>query len=335
MASRNLIPGPTHLPPVGSETLPPGPVVDRAGRPRHDGTMAKIPEIPEWAMVRVEDYLSRLSAERGLSPNTIAAYRRDLAQFFDFCQRLGLDSVGSVDRRVVRRFQAQLVSRRYVAASIARKASAVRSFYRDAVRRQDVAVDPSAGLPPRKRPSRLPKAIAARPLGEMLDALVGEDPIDVRDRAILELLYGTGIRVSELASLRIEDVKGVDLVRVRGKGDKERIVPLAGQARRWVDTYLESARPGLAKEGSDRHLWLGAKGGPLGTRGVRHLVRRRLGTFPHALRHSFATHLLEGGADLRTVQELLGHIELATTQTYTAVSRSHLKAAYERSHPRA
>jgi integrase/recombinase XerD len=169
----------------------------------------------------------------------------------------------------------------------------------------------------------------------MLDALVGDHPIDVRDRAILELLYGTGMRVSELASLKVRDVEGVDLVRVRGKGDKERVVPLAGQARKWVDRYLDTARPGLTKAGSDEHLWLGAKGGPLGARGVRHLVQRRLGTFPHALRHSFATHLLEGGADLRTVQELLGHIELATTQTYTAVSRSHLKAAYERSHPRA
>lgn len=297
--------------------------------------MAKIPELPEWARIRVDDFLGRLSAQRGLSANTVAAYRRDLAQFFDFCERLGLNSIESVDRRVVRRFQAQLVSRRYVAASIARKASAVRSFYRDAVRRHDVAVDPSAGLPPRKRPSRLPKAIAARPLGEMLDALVGDDQIDVRDRAILELLYGTGMRVSELASLTIDDVEGVDLVRVRGKGDKERVVPLGGQARKWVDRYLEMARPGLVSAGSDQHLWLGAKGGPLGARGVRHLVRRRLGTFPHALRHSFATHLLEGGADLRTVQELLGHIELATTQTYTAVSRSHLKAAYERSHPRA
>lgn len=297
--------------------------------------VVSIPDPPAWAAPHIEGFLGRLSAERGLSPNTVAAYRRDLAQFFDFCDRLNLGTFGEVDRRVVRRFQAQLVSRRYVATSIARKVSAVRSFYRDALRRGVVAVDPSAGLPPRKRPSRLPKAIAARPLGEMLDGVVGDDPVDVRDRAILEILYGTGMRVSELASLTVEDVAGVDLVRVRGKGDKERVVPLAGQARARVDRYLETGRPALVTGASGRHLWLGAKGGPLGTRGVRHLVRLRLGTFPHALRHSFATHLLERGADLRTVQELLGHIELATTQTYTAVSRSHLKAAYERSHPRA
>jgi site-specific recombinase XerD len=297
--------------------------------------VTNIPDPPAWAAPHVEAFLSRLFAERGLSANTIAAYRRDLGQFFDFCDRLGLSAVADVDRRGVRRFQAHLVTRGYASTSIARKVSAVRSFYRDATRREEVAADPAAGLPPRKRPGRLPKAIAARALGDMLDSVVGDDPIDLRDRAIVEILYGTGIRVSELASLSVEDVRGVDLVRVRGKGDKDRVVPLAGQARVWVDRYLDSGRPRMVTAASLRHLWLGARGGPLGARGVRHIVRTRLGTFPHALRHSFATHLLERGADLRTVQELLGHIELATTQTYTAVSRSHLKAAYERSHPRA
>jgi len=298
-------------------------------------TVTSIPEPPEWVVPHLGDFLRRLSAERGLSPNTVEAYRRDLSQFFDFSGRLGLESVDEIDRRTVRRFQAQLVSRAYAPASIARKASAVRAFYQDALRRDVVESDPSAGLPPRKRPTRLPRAIAARPLGAMLDGVIGDDPTDVRDRAILEVLYGTGMRVSELAALDVEGVRGVDLVRVLGKGNKERVVPLAGQARRWVERYLVTARPVLAGEGSSRRLFLGVRGGPLGARGVRHVVRTRLGTFPHALRHSFATHLLEGGADLRTVQELLGHIELATTQTYTAVSRSHLKAAYERSHPRA
>jgi integrase/recombinase XerD len=297
--------------------------------------MAPIPDTPSWAGSLVASFLDRLSAERGLSANTIAAYRRDLAQFFDFCDRLGVDSVSAVDRRAVRRFQAHLVTRRYAPASISRKVSAVRSFYRDAARRADVGADPAAGLPPRKRPVRLPKAIASRRLGEMLDGVVGEMPADIRDRAILEMLYGTGLRVSELAGLQVDDVRGVDLVRVDGKGGKERVVPLAGQARAWVERYVIDARPALATPASGGYLWVGSRGGALGPRGVRRVVRARLGTFPHALRHSFATHLLEGGADLRTVQELLGHIELATTQTYTAVSRSHLKAAYERSHPRA
>lgn len=297
--------------------------------------MPAIPDLPAWAAPTVESFLERLEAERGLSVHTIAAYRRDLSQFFDFCDRVGLDSPGAVDRRILRRFQAHLVTRRYAAATISRKVSAVRSFYRDAARRTEVEANPAAGLPPRRRPTRLPRAIAARRLGEMLDAIGGDGPADVRDRAILEMLYGTGLRVSELAALEIDDVQGVDLVRVRGKGDKERVVPLAGQARTWVERYLAEARPALAAASSGEMLWVGARGGPLGARGIRRVVESRLDTFPHALRHSFATHLLEGGADLRTVQELLGHIELATTQTYTAVSRSHLKAAYERSHPRA
>lgn len=276
-----------------------------------------------------------MTAERGLSANTVDAYRRDLSQFFDFCDRLGVGSVAAVDRSVVRRFQANLVSRGYAAASVSRKASAVRSFFGDAVRRESLDVDPTAGLPSRKQSHRLPRSVPERALGQMLDAVDGRDPQSLRDRALLEVLYGTGVRVSELAGMRVADVDGVDLVRVMGKGSKERVVPLAGEARRAVDRYLAAGRPALATEAGGDALWVGSRGGPLGRRGIRRVVARRLGTFPHALRHSFATHLLEHGADLRTVQELLGHVELATTQSYTAVSRQHLKATYERSHPRA
>jgi len=283
----------------------------------------------------VPGFLERLAAERGLSPNTTDAYGRDLAQFFDFCDRLGITAIDAVDRHAVRRFQAQLVSRRFAASSIARKASAIRSFYADATRRGLVATDPTVDLPTRRRPSRVPKSLPATALGGMLDAIDGIEPADLRDRAILETLYGTGLRVSELSGLRVADVSGVDLVKVRGKGAKERVVPLAGEARRRLERYLAAGRPALVADGSGDDLWLGVRGGPLGARGVRRVVRARLGTFPHALRHSFATHLLERGADLRTVQELLGHVELATTETYTAVSRHHLKATYERSHPRA
>lgn len=211
----------------------------------------------------------------------------------------------------------------------------MRSFYADALKRGVVESDPSASLPTRRRSQRLPRAIPAARLGEMLDGITGDDPISLRDRAILEFLYGTGVRVAELGALRVGDVSGVELVRVRGKGGKQRVVPLAGPTRASLDAYLARGRPALAGRSTGDALWVGSRGGALDARGVRRVVKARLGTFPHALRHSFATHLLEGGADLRTVQELLGHIELATTQTYTAVSRSHLKATYERSHPRA
>lgn len=296
--------------------------------------MTSIPEVPAWADAAVSGYLRRLDAERGLSPHTVAAYRRDLAQFFDFCDRLGLSAVDDADRATIRRYHAHLTSRRYARSSVARKSSAVRAFFDDAVRRGVAAVNPAAGLPTRSRHRRLPRVLPVRALGELLDGLDGGDAVDLRDRALLELLYGTGLRVAEAASLTVTDVEG-ELMTVRGKGEKDRVVPLAGAAREAIDRYVTDGRPALAGEWSGAALWLGVKGGPLGTRGVRRVVRRRLGTHPHSLRHSFATHMLEGGADLRTVQELLGHNELATTQIYTEVSRHHLKATYDRSHPRA
>lgn len=283
----------------------------------------------------INAYLDRLENERGLSPNTITAYRRDLGQFTEFCGRMGLDGPEDVSRRVIRRFMANLSTRGYSRRSVARKTSAVRAFFTDAARRGLVPASPAAGVHQPKRPSTVPKAIPAGTLGGMLDAIVGDEPLDLRDRAMLEMLYATGLRVSELAGLRIGDVEHDEYVRVVGKGGHERVVLLNPRARDAIDAYLAEARSELAGPEAGDSLWVGARGGPLDARGVRRVVRRRLGTFPHALRHSFATHLLEGGADLRSVQELLGHIELATTQIYTSVTRRHLRATYERSHPRA
>ena len=297
--------------------------------------MAAIPPAPAWASEPLDGYLERIASERGLSDHTVAAYRRDLSQFFDFCDRAGRTGLDEVGRLDVRRFLAHLATRHYAPRSAARKASAVRSFFSDAARRELVTANPAAGVASPKRRRTLPRALPAGSLAAMLDAVAGDHPLDLRDRALLELLYGTGLRVSEAASLRVGDVEGTDLVRVLGKGDKERVVPLAGQARASLDRYLASARGDLASAAAGDALWVGARGGALDGRGIRRAVRRRLGTFPHALRHSFATHLLEGGADLRTVQELLGHVELGTTQVYTAVTRRHLEETYDRSHPRA
>ena len=319
----------------GSKTGPNHRVVDPPVQGGHDGRVNETSEIPVWAGEPVSAFLKRLSTERGLSQHTVDAYRRDLLQFFRFADRYGIRDLHRVDRTVLRRFHANLLTIGYAPRSVGRKASAVRSFFSDALRRGLVDADPSASMPARKRAERLPRHLPAAALGGMLDALDGDDPIARRDRALLEVLYGTGMRVSELASLRVSDVDGVDLVRVRGKGGRERVVPLAGPARVSIDRYLAAARSRLVGPSAGDVLWVGVRGGPLDTRGVRRVVKDRLGTFPHALRHSFATHLLEGGADLRTVQELLGHVELATTQIYTGVSRRHLKATYERSHPRA
>ncbi|MBT8212018.1 MAG: tyrosine recombinase [Acidimicrobiia bacterium] len=285
----------------------------------------------------VADYLERLSVQRGLSPNTVAAYRRDLDQFFTFCDRLGIEDLGGVSRKTIRRFLAQLQTREYASSSIARKASSVRAFFTDATRHGLVGANPASGVSQRRRPRNLPRSLPERDITSAFDALDGSEPKDLRDRAILEMLYATGLRVSELAQLTIDAVSG-SYVRVTGKGGRDRAVPIGGQALRALDRYLRRGRPSLSESAGTPDtmwLWLGVRGGPLDSRGIRRVVRRRLGTFPHALRHSFATHLLENGADLRAVQELLGHIELGTTQLYTSVTRRHLRAVYERSHPRA
>ncbi len=304
-------------------------VVDVAGETGDHGRM-----VTEPIASHVEAYLARARDVRGLSRHTIEAYRRDLAGFVEFSRRYGIVDIHDVDRRLVRRFSANLSTRGYAPTTIARKVSSVRAFLADEAKRGLLAANPAEGVKQPKIPSSLPRAIPQRALGGVLDALDGHDPVDMRDRALLEMLYGTGLRVSELASLTVGSVTEGPFVRVRGKGAKDRTVPIPGEALRALERYVTYGRPSLVRTPTDA-LWIGVRGGALDQRGVRRVVRARIGTFPHALRHSYATHLLENGADLRSVQDLLGHSELATTQVYTAVTRKHMTETYIRSHPRA
>ena len=291
--------------------------------------------LPAWARPSVDAYLDRLTLERRLSSHTVASYRRDLSSFFLFADAAGATALDAVDRRLVRRYVADLSAQGLAGRSIARKASAVRAFYADAVRRSLVPSNPAEGISVPRAPQSLPRVLPAATIAAALDRLDGDDPVALRDRAILELLYGCGLRVAELAGLTSEAVAGRSFIRIDGKGGKQRDVPVGEPARRAVEAYLGDGRGRLAGPTAGDALWVGVRGAALDARGIRRVVAVRLGTFPHALRHSFATHLLEGGADLRAVQELLGHNELATTQIYTAVTKDHLKATYERSHPRA
>lgn len=283
----------------------------------------------------VADYLHRCRVERGLSPHTLEAYASDLGAFREFARRWGIDDVDAVDRRLVRKFIAHLTTRGYAPRTVVRRTSSLRAFLDDCARHGITSSNPATGVPQPKRPHELPKAVPSLALGELLEGIDGSDPVALRDRALLETLYGGGFRVSELADLTVADVTDRDFVRVRGKGAKDRDIPLSGEARRALDRYVTAGRNELAGPEAGTALWVGVRGGRLDQRGIRRVVGKRIGSFPHALRHSFATHLLENGADLRSVQDLLGHSELATTQLYTAVTRTHLSETYERSHPRA
>ena len=284
-----------------------------------------------------------LSAERNLSPNTVAAYRRDLEQFFEFCGRERSDPL-TAGQQTVRRYLAWLTTRGFARASVHRKAATLRAFYRFCVRRSVREDNPAALVVTPKRGSRLP-AVLKRPQVETLLALPPDDePVGLRDRAVLELLYGCGVRVGELAGLDIDEVDFARReVRVLGKGRKERVIPLGDPAADALRTYLAKARSSLMRDGSPPGaLFYNRKGKRVGQRDVRALVERYVKeavpggkASPHTFRHTYATHLLEGGADLRAVQELLGHVDLRTTQIYTRVSRERLRQVYELSHPRA
>lgn len=296
--------------------------------------MAAIPDPPTWAKQGIATYLERMVSQRNLAEHTVAAYKRDLAQFADFCSRHGINRWDAIDRNTIRRYLAELDAQGCARRTIVRKASAVRSFLEEAVRRGELTANPATQVARGKVPERLPRALPAKTLASLLDGIPGQSPLDLRDRAILELLYSTGLRVSELAGLRTGDVDR-DLVTVSGKGGRARAVPVGRPARAAVAAWLRLGRSHFATPKAGDALWIGVRGAPLDSRGIRRVVRNRAATFPHALRHSFATHMLEGGADLRAVQEILGHRDLATTQIYTAVSRHHLRTTYDHSHPRA
>jgi integrase/recombinase XerC len=294
----------------------------------------RLPESPGWARPDLDQYLARLTDQRGLSPHTVEAYRRDLTQFFDYCDRAGDRGIAEPDRRSARRYLAFLDTLGYSRTTISRKASSVRAFYSDAVMRGKVAGNPFEGVSTPKLAQPLPHALPARAMAAAIEAIDTSAPAGLRDRAIVETLYATGLRVSELASLTVEDASR-ESVTVRGKGGKVRSVPLGRPAQEALGRYVSDGRPHLAGSDTGNALWVGSRGASMSPRSLRRSVKRHVATFPHAVRHSFATHLLEGGADLRTVQDLLGHTDLATTQIYTAVTRKHLRGMYDQSHPRA
>lgn len=298
---------------------------------------------PAPAIEAVADaFLRTAAAERDLSPHTIQAYRTDLMAFAEWTGRGSRGSaLSDVDRTLLRRYVAFLSQRRYARRTVARKMSAIRSLLAWAVENDLIGSSPAdeVGAPKLDRP--LPRVLKAADAARLCQLPPADEPIGLRDRALLELLYGSGLRVAEACGLDVDDV---DLDRqsatVTGKGRKQRRLPLSGPGAAALAAYLTQARPELLKEATPA-VFVNARGGRLSPRSVRAVLTKYTSAEglppvnPHALRHSFATHLLDGGADLRSVQELLGHENLATTQIYTHVSTERLRAVYEQSHPRA
>ena len=305
-------------------------------------------DVPPQFEVILADYVRHLRAQRNLAGHSVRAYRTDLIDLFCHLDRLGVESLAKVDLRALRSWLAKQHTLGHARSTLQRRAAAARVFFAWAHETGRVTTDPAANLRSPKSirvlPPTLEQATAARMLDEAIaTARETGGPVAARDVALLELLYSTGIRVSELCGLNVDDLdRQRSVVRVLGKGSKERTVPVGVPAVRAVEAWLARARPQLITGDSGPAMFLGERGKRIDPRVVRRIVHRSLRLTegapdlgPHGLRHAMATHLLEGGADLRSVQEMLGHASLATTQIYTHVTNERLRAAFEQAHPRA
>ena len=272
----------------------------------------------------VQEYLSYLLKVKGYSKHTITSYKYDVLQYLEINQEVGEFSF----------FLKFLSQKKYSKSTINRKITAIKTFLKWSASMDyfdEVLIQNVVNL---KSEKKLPNILSSSYINKLLDELPSQTTKEIRDKAILELMYSSGLRVSEVSNLKIQNFKINKSIKVLGKGNKERVLPITSRAVKSISTYLNIGRTELVNEKSQNYMFLGIRGGQLRDREIRRVVNLRVGTFPHSLRHTFATHLLEGGADLRVVQELLGHNDPTTTQIYTHVSKKQLKKKYKQSHPR-
>ena len=290
-----------------------------------------------------DEYLSYLRIERGSAARTLEAYSADMADYLAFLDEIGVTDVAAITRDTIVAYEADLAERGYATSSIDRHVSVLKGFHKFCVREGFATVNPTATVRLPKPDAKLPDVLSIEQVDRLIAQVEGDDPAALRDRAMLEVLYGCGLRVSELVGLDLGNcVFEEGYLRVIGKGDKERIAPISGCAAAALTRYLEEGRPAFEKPGAPTAaVFLNARGGRLTRQSVHRIVARAgLGIgvknlHPHTLRHSFATHMLSGGADLRVIQEILGHSDISTTQIYTHVNRSHIREEYLSAHPRA
>ena len=291
----------------------------------------------------IQEFLNYITVERGLSRNTIEAYARDLRQFAAFLTLTGYDSLAEIHSQTLVAYLRKLQQENMQPSSVTRKLAAIRSFFQYMLRERHLKIDPSVTIDSLKTPQRLPKVLSEKEIGRLLEQPGATTPAKLRDKAMLELLYATGVRVSELVSLKLGDINmDMGYIRCFGKGSKERIVPMGGSAQNALLDYLDRARPKIVRRAAEDTLFLNHHGRKMTRQGFWQIIQAaalRVGiaitVTPHMLRHSFATHLLDHGADLRSVQEMLGHADISTTQIYTHVTRTRLKEVYDKTHPRA
>lgn len=272
----------------------------------------------------VQEYLSYLLKVKGYSKHTITSYKYDVLQYLEINQEVGEFSF----------FLKFLSQKKYSKSTINRKITAIKTFLKWSASMDyfdEVLIQNVVNL---KSEKKLPNILSSSYINKLLDELPSQTTKEIRDKAILELMYSSGLRVSEVSNLKIQNFKINKSIKVLGKGNKERVLPITSRAVKAISNYLNIGRTELMNEKSQNYMFLGIRGGQLRDREIRRVVNLRVGTFPHSLRHTFATHLLEGGADLRVVQEILGHNDPTTTQIYTHVSKKQLKKKYKQSHPR-
>ena len=272
----------------------------------------------------LNQYLDSLQKIKNYSPNTIKSYKNDIQQYLNEDITLGEFA----------KYLKICSKKEYTKSTINRKITSINTFLNWCIEKKYFDNTALKSVRSLKNEKKLPNILSANYINELLDGLPIKDDKDIRDKAILELMYSSGLRVSEISDLTLNDIKKNRSVKVIGKGNKERVLPLTSRAYEAINSYIKYSRKIFINQKSYSYIFLGVRGGKLSDREIRRIVKLRVGTFPHSLRHTFATHLLDGGADLRIVQELLGHNDPSTTQIYTHVSKKQMKKKYEQSHPR-